>query len=131
ISKVFASEALWRTCDEALQIAAGMGYMKEAPYEKALRDARINRIFEGTNEILRLFIALTAMNDVGHELKEVAKSLGNVLADPIKGFGVLSEYAKRQFTHTTGIGKAVFTKAHPDLKPYCAVFEEGTRQLAQ
>jgi alkylation response protein AidB-like acyl-CoA dehydrogenase len=131
ISKVFASECLWRTCDEALQIAAGMGYMKEAPYEKMLRDARINRIFEGTNEILRLFIALTAMNDVGHELKEVAKSLGNVLADPIKGFGVLSDYAKRSFSHTTGIGKAVVTKAHPDLKEYCAVFEEGTRQLAQ
>ncbi len=130
ISKVFASECLWRTADEALQIAAGNGYMREFPYERMLRDARINRIFEGTNEILRLFIALTAMNDVGHELKELAKTLGNVLVDPIKGFGVLSEYARRQVTHVTGYGKATLTQAHPDLKAHCAVFEEGTRNLA-
>ena len=65
ISKVFATEALWRTADEALQIAGGNGYMREFPYERMMRDCRINRIFEGTNDILRLFIALTAMNDVG------------------------------------------------------------------
>src|SRR5512147_381222 len=93
ISKVYATEALWRTADEALQIAGGNGYMREFPYERALRDSRINRIFEGTNDILRLFIALTAMNDVGMQLKELAQSVRGALADPIKGFGVLSEYA--------------------------------------
>ena len=62
ISKVFASEALWRTADEALQVAAGNGYMCEYPYERIVRDSRINRIFEGTNEVLRLFIALSAMD---------------------------------------------------------------------
>ena len=61
ISKVYSTEALWRTADEALQIAGGNGFMREFPYERILRDCRINRIFEGTNEILRLFIALTAM----------------------------------------------------------------------
>ena len=90
ISKVFATEALWRVADEALQIAGGNGYMREFPYERVLRDARINRIFEGTNDILRLFIALTAMNDVGAQLKELSQNLrGGMLSDPIKGFGVL------------------------------------------
>lgn len=130
ISKVFASEALWRTADEALQIAAGMGYMKEPPYEKILRDARINRIFEGTSEILRLFIALSAMNDVGKELKDMAKTLSGSLNDPIKGFGVLSDYVKRRASHATGFGSPTLTKAHPDLRPYCQVFEESTRSLA-
>ena len=79
ISKVFATEALWRTTDEALQIAGGNGYMREYPYERALRDCRIFRILEGTNDILRLFIALTAMNDVGAQLADLAASLKGVL----------------------------------------------------
>lgn len=130
ISKVFASEALWRTLDESLQIAAGNGFMREFPYERALRDSRVNRIFEGTNDILRLFIALTAINDVGHSLKELASTLGNVLEDPIKGFGVLSDYARRKVTHVTGVGKASFTKAHPSLKEYTEIFEARTLDLS-
>src|SRR3954470_3908540 len=106
ISKVFASECLWRTADEALQVAAGNGYMAEFPYERILRDSRINRIFEGTNDILRLFIALTAMNDVGSQLKELATSLKGVFNDPIKGFGVLSEYALKRASLATGINRA-------------------------
>jgi acyl-CoA dehydrogenase family member 9 len=130
ISKVFATEALWRTVDEALQVAGGNGFMREFPYERMMRDCRINRIFEGTNEILRLFIALTAMNDVGSQLKEISSSLGNVFTDPIKGFGVLSEYARRRMSYATGVGKSEISKAHPELKAAAVVFNEGTRQLA-
>jgi acyl-CoA dehydrogenase family protein 9 len=130
ISKVFATEALWRTIDEALQVAGGNGFMREFPYERMMRDCRINRIFEGTNEILRLFIALTAMNDVGQGLKEISSSLGNVFTDPIKGFGVLSEYARRRMSYATGVGKSELSKAHPELKAAAVVFNDGTRQLA-
>ncbi|HET9934251.1 MAG TPA: acyl-CoA dehydrogenase family protein [Polyangiaceae bacterium] len=131
ISKVFASEALNRAADEALQIAAGNGYMTEYPYERVVRDSRINRIFEGTNEILRLFIALTAMNDVGQNLRELAKTLEGVFADPIKGFGVLSEYALRRVSLATGYTRegTVFTRLHPALKAQQQVFEESTRDL--
>jgi alkylation response protein AidB-like acyl-CoA dehydrogenase len=132
ISKVFASEALWRTADEALQIAGGSGYMSEYPYERVVRDSRINRIFEGTNEILRLFIALTAMNDVGHDLRELSKSLEGVFNDPIKGFGVMGEYALRRVSIATGIRRegTNFTRLHPALAKFAASFEEGTRELA-
>lgn len=130
ISKVFASECCWRTLDEALQIAGGIGYMRELPYERMLRDSRINRIFEGTNEILRLFIALTAIHDVGRELKEVASSMEKVLQDPIKGFGVLSDYARRRVTQATGLGKAEFQKMHPSLKAETAVFETCAKDLS-
>jgi acyl-CoA dehydrogenase family member 9 len=132
ISKVFASEALWRSADEALQIAAGNGYMTEFPYERLLRDSRINRIFEGTNDILRLFIALTAMNDVGQNLRDVGKSLEGVFNDPIKGFGVISEYAIRRAALATGIERegTTFTRLDPALKQPQAVFEDCTRDLA-
>jgi alkylation response protein AidB-like acyl-CoA dehydrogenase len=132
ISKVFASEALWRTADEALQIAAGNGFMTEFPYERGIRDSRINRIFEGTNDILRLFIALTAMNDVGQSLRELGKSLEGAFTDPIKGFGVISEYALRRAAIATGIGRegTTFTKLHGSLKQAQSVFEDGTRDLA-
>uniref|UniRef100_A0A8C6YW85 Very long-chain specific acyl-CoA dehydrogenase, mitochondrial n=1 Tax=Nothoprocta perdicaria TaxID=30464 RepID=A0A8C6YW85_NOTPE len=61
ISKVFASEAAWHVADEVIQVLGGMGYMQEAGVEKVMRDLRIFRIFEGTNDILRLFVALTGV----------------------------------------------------------------------
>ncbi len=133
ISKVFASEALWRTADEALQVAGGNGFMCDFPYERIVRDCRVNRIFEGTNDILRLFIALTAMNDVGKQLKELSNSLKGIFDDPIKGFGVISDYALKRVSHATGMGliqKSTFTKLHPSLKDYALIFEEGTKDLA-
>jgi alkylation response protein AidB-like acyl-CoA dehydrogenase len=90
ICKVKASEGVWRVVNEALQIAGGMGYMKEYPYERYLRDARINLIFEGTNEILRLYTALSGLEAPGENLQAVARAL----KDPIKQLGLLTDYAR-------------------------------------
>jgi alkylation response protein AidB-like acyl-CoA dehydrogenase len=132
ISKVYATECLSRTADEALQIAGGNGYMRDYPYERIVRDSRINRIFEGTNEILRLFIALTAMNDVASQLKELASSMKGVLNDPIKGFGVLSDYARKHAQLRTGIGGSTkLQDLHPAIGEQAEAFENETRYLAQ
>ncbi len=133
ISKVFATEALWRTVDEGLQIAGGNGFMREFPYERFLRDCRINRIFEGTNDILRLFIALNGMNDVASQLKELVEVRKSVFSDPIKGFGVLQDYALKHARLQAGLrrgGKTNFSKLAPELAHDAELFEGATRELA-
>jgi alkylation response protein AidB-like acyl-CoA dehydrogenase len=132
ISKVYGSECLWRTADQALQIAGGNGYMREYPYERIVRDCRINRIFEGTNEILRLLIALTAMNDVASQLQELASTMRGIFNEPIKGFGVLSDYARKHAALRTGMGsQAKLEGIHEAIQEQAQIFEEETRYLAQ
>ena len=125
ICKVFGSETHWLVANEALQIAAGIGYMTEYPYERLLRDARINMIFEGTNEILRAFIALAGMQGPGKQLSEVARAM----REPIKGFGVLSDFAIQRAR--SALGRERLDRVHPALKREAVVFEESVAALAR
>jgi acyl-CoA dehydrogenase family protein 9 len=108
--KIFASELAFRASTDAQQIAGGIGYSKEFPYEQAVRDSRINLIFEGTNEILRALIALTALQQPGERLK----ALGKAFKDPLHSIGAIGSYvtgrARRQITSPS------FTMVHETLK---------------
>uniref|UniRef100_A0A8C8SM10 Complex I assembly factor ACAD9, mitochondrial n=1 Tax=Pelusios castaneus TaxID=367368 RepID=A0A8C8SM10_9SAUR len=73
--KIFSSEGAWTCVSEALQVLGGLGYMKDYPYERYLRDSRILMIFEGTNEILRMYVALTGMQYAGKILTEKIKDI--------------------------------------------------------
>ncbi|XP_037784673.1 very long-chain specific acyl-CoA dehydrogenase, mitochondrial-like [Penaeus monodon] len=95
ISKVFASEAAWTVTDEAIQVMGGMGFMKESGLERVMRDLRIFRIFEGTNDILRLFVALTGLQYAGGHLKELQKALKNPSANMGLILGEGTKRAKR------------------------------------
>jgi alkylation response protein AidB-like acyl-CoA dehydrogenase len=57
MAKLFASEHAWKICDIALQVHGGYGYVRDFPVERALRDVRVTRIYEGTSEIQRVVIA--------------------------------------------------------------------------
>ncbi|MDG2525008.1 acyl-CoA dehydrogenase family protein [Stenotrophomonas sp. HITSZ_GD] len=57
MAKRFATDAGFAICDEALQIHGGYGYIREYPIERLLRDSRVHRILEGTNEVMRMIIA--------------------------------------------------------------------------
>jgi acyl-CoA dehydrogenase family member 9 len=131
ISKVFASDAIQRAAHEALQIAAGNGFMREFPYEQITRDARILSIFEGTNEILRLYIALSGLKDVGTTLSGLKAAIGDIFNNPIKGFGVLSGYAGRRAREATGIGTdKILRQLHPKLRKTAEIYEKYVVELS-
>jgi len=113
ISKVFASEAAWFACDEAIQICGGMGYMRDTGLEKVMRDLRIFRIFEGTNDILRLFVALSGVQYAGGHLRELQKAVQN----PIANFGVVLGEVSSRAKGVVGIGSGnmLADSVHPNL----------------
>jgi alkylation response protein AidB-like acyl-CoA dehydrogenase len=63
MAKLFSSEHAWTICDIALQVHGGYGYVKDFPVERALRDVRVTRIYEGTSEIQRIVIARHMLRD--------------------------------------------------------------------
>jgi acyl-CoA dehydrogenase family protein 9 len=99
--KVFASELAVHAASEAMQIAGGIGYSQDYPYEQAMRDSRINMIFEGTNEILRALIALSGLQQPGEHLKAV----GDAFKHPLHSLGEIGGYV-------AGRAKRVVTKPH-------------------
>jgi alkylation response protein AidB-like acyl-CoA dehydrogenase len=137
ISKIFASEAVQRSAYEALQIAAGSGFMRDYPYEQITRDCRILSIFEGTNEVLRLYIALSALKELGASLGEMRAAVDGIFNNPIKGFGVLTDYAERRLTRATGVGRDKILAQMPaglrggPLRAAADVYERYTLELAR
>jgi len=125
--KVFASEMLWRAADEMVQIGGGRGYVKPYPYERRLRDSRINRIFEGTNEILRLFIALNGIQQPAAELKE----LGSALRRPLSNLGLISGFAASRIASRLGATPDVETPLHERLKAHKEHFEKHVAELKE
>ncbi|MBX7254894.1 MAG: acyl-CoA dehydrogenase family protein [Candidatus Hydrogenedentes bacterium] len=88
IIKVFASDCQWKICYDTMQILGGRSFFTDEPYERMMRDARLNTIGEGSNEVLRAFIAIVGMRDVGMQLKDVADSVTSPLRALGKAFGI-------------------------------------------
>merc|ERR1712173_309808 len=105
--------------DEAIQILGGNGFMKALGLEKVMRDLRIFRIFEGTNDILRLFVALSGIQYAGGHLRELQKAISN----PVGNFGVvLGEVTKRgKGAIGLGSGISLADKVHPNLNSSAAL----------
>jgi acyl-CoA dehydrogenase family protein 9 len=125
ICKVFGSESLWRIANDSAQIAGALGYTQSQPWERMIRDARGAMVFEGTNEILRCFIALSGMQGPGRELEDVSKAM----REPIKGFGLLSDIALRKARSVLSRDRA--SRAHPLLAAHAALVHTYAGHLAK
>lgn len=81
--KVFTTERLWDAVNDTFQIYGGSAYFDDSPLGRMLRDARINQIGEGSNEVLTSFIALVGMRGPGMEFKEIL----DTMLKPSRGIG--------------------------------------------
>src|ERR1700685_877296 len=71
--KLFASDALWRIVNDTLQVHGGAGFFTDRPFERLMRDARLNLIGEGANDVLRCFNAMVGLRNLGKEMQDVLK----------------------------------------------------------
>jgi alkylation response protein AidB-like acyl-CoA dehydrogenase len=127
IAKVFGSEVLDYVVDEGVQIYGGMGYSAETPVERAYRDSRINRIFEGTNEINRMVVVGELLKrgfkgelDLMTPAKAVAKELMG-----IPDFGAPSlDYFEAKKKMVVNFKKAILMTAGAALQKFMDKFAD-------
>lgn len=91
ILKVFNSESLWQILYDTMQIYGGRSFFTDQPFERMMRDARLNMIGEGSNEVLRAFIAVVGLRDVGVQFQNVTEALKN----PLSSFSTLAAFTKQ------------------------------------
>lgn len=128
IVKIYSSEGCWDCASECLQVLGGLGYMKTYPYERYLRDARILMIFEGTNEILRLYTSLTGMQHAGKELREMHRKSKDLFNNPVLVWKGIKMYLRKSFGTKDVKPKMTLHLAeevHPSLREQANQLEEA------
>jgi acyl-CoA dehydrogenase family member 9 len=125
ISKLFCSEGLWQIIDDCLQIWGGEGYMRENGIERAMRDARINRIVEGATEVMSAFVALAGMKGVGEEFESVLRATKH----PIGNFGRLARFAREEWRDVVWGHR--LDGLHPELRKESQALAHLTTLLAR
>ncbi|MFD2673155.1 acyl-CoA dehydrogenase family protein [Marinicrinis sediminis] len=136
INKVFATEALQSICDEGVQIHGGYGYIQEYKIERIYRDARINRIFEGTNEINRLLIpgmllkkAMKGELSLFESMRQLEKELMNPMTSPqsaslLDQLNVLLDQSKRLLLYIGGLAVQTYGEQLEEQQEVLAGFAD-------
>src|SRR3989440_2938741 len=124
ICKVAGTEFIWYAANRVLQLKGGEGYMRTEPYEKLLRDIRIFPIFEGANDVMRAFVALSGLKPLGEELSEVGE-IG--LSDPLGSIGVLYDYVSGRIQREVRPDR--ITKAHEELSKLAEPVGDQVKRL--
>lgn len=98
ILKVFASESLWEILYDTMQIYGGRSFFTDHPFERMMRDARLNMIGEGSNEVMRAFIGVVGMRDVGLEIKKFLEAW----KEPIKNKNLIGNFLGKNLSRLQG-----------------------------
>jgi alkylation response protein AidB-like acyl-CoA dehydrogenase len=92
--KVWSTDALWQIVNDTMQIFGGKAFFFDEPYERWMRDARLNLVGEGANDVLRAFIAMVGIKPVADSFLKVKDALSN----PLRDLGTLLNFAGGQVT---------------------------------
>lgn len=120
--KVFASDSLWSILYETMQILGGRSFFTDEPYERMMRDARLNMIGEGSNEVMRAFIGAVGMRDVGLQLKGVSDAFFR----PFSEYDTILKFAASLFRRLSSPQIAVRS---PLLKKEAAALGRAVRRF--
>lgn len=124
MSKVAATEFNWYAVNRVFQLMGGSAYMADSPISKTLRDTRIFPIFEGANDVLRAFVALSGMKVVAEEFEDLQKIN---LSDPIRSVGSIADFVRGRLTRA--LKPATLESAHPKLAQQADGVADQTKML--
>ncbi len=124
--KVTGTEFVWYQANRAMQLKGGQGYMREEPYEQIMRDIRIFPIFEGANDVMLSYVALTALKPLGEELQGLS---GLDLRAPIASLGTVADYAFSRAKREVRPDRV--TLAHPELRKLADPLTDQVKRLRE
>jgi acyl-CoA dehydrogenase family member 9 len=122
--KVAGTEFLWYAANRVFQLVGGQAYMRDQPFEKILRDIRIFPIFEGANDVMRMFIALSGIKPLGKELSHLSEMN---LAQPLQSASTLVEYVGGRVRREVRPDR--LSKHHPNLEGAAAPIAAQVKRL--
>ena len=123
--KVAGTEFLWYAANRAFQLAGGAAYMNDRPYAKILRDIRIFPIFEGANDVLLAFIALSGLKVVGDELEGLTDL--DLLGAPVRSGGLVVDYVLSRVRRR--VDPPRLTHVHPQLRDLAEPLSDQVARL--
>jgi acyl-CoA dehydrogenase family protein 9 len=112
MAKVAGTEFLWYAANRVFQLGGGRAYMRDEPFEKILRDIRIFPIFEGANDVLRAFIALTGLKPLAGQLEGLADL---DLGSPLRTIGTVAGYVVNRVDRQVRPDKLAVDRSLGDL----------------
>jgi acyl-CoA dehydrogenase family protein 9 len=124
MAKIAGSEFHWYAVNRVFQLLGGQAYMADSPAAQALRDSRVFPIFEGSNDVLRAFVALAGLKTVADEVSDL-RHLD--LADPIGSIGVLADYVTQRVRRRVRPDR--LDTAHPTLARHADRVADQVGQL--